>query len=236
MGRGRRAALLAGTLGVAAICGALGAWQSARYLEAREWIAASSARMQEPPIPLDDALADPAGAEWRRVVAAGRLETRETVLLEHQSRMRADGRALESGVKVITPLRTAQGALLLVDRGFLSAERADAFRAGDVPPGEWILVGVLRALERRTLHGTRVARRERWHRVDLAGLEAQLGETLLPWLLVQTEAGPGATPEPVPPAPAARVDHRNYAITWFGVAAVALGAGGAAAWRAARAP
>lgn len=229
----RRGALLGGALIVSAVCGGLGIWQSLRYVEAGEWMRESAARMREPVLPLEDALRDPAAAEWRRIVAAGRLELERTVLLLHQTRERPDGRSLESGVKAITPLRTAQGALLLVDRGFVADTEAEALLASnlDEDVADARVVGVLRPLALRPLPDVPVAPRRRWHRIDLAGLQAQLGEPLLPWLLVRVEPSVGAGPQAIAPRPTPRVDHLNYAITWFSIASVALVGGVAVAWR-----
>ncbi len=208
-------------LAVSAICAGLGTWQGARYARARAWIARSEARMREAPATLQDSIRAP-DAEWRRVVAEGVFEPTETVLLEHQSRERPDGRSLESGVKVITPLRTDSG-LLLVDRGFLPAPSVSGFLAADPasPTDHERVEGVLRPLQRRRLPAP-VERRLRWHRVDLAGLEQQLGEPLLPWLLIRIDAPGPPHPEPIAPRPTPRVDHLNYAITWFSISAIAL--------------
>lgn len=212
-----RWAVLAGGVAVGAACAGLGTWQVQRHAEKRAWIAAMSERMAQPPLPLAAALGEPGAAEYRRVVARGQYRLDDTVLLLHQRR------GLQSGVRALTPLAVRGGGRdILVDRGFVPAAEADAFLDGQRGAPEVRVEGVLRALPERELASGAVERRTRWHNLQPAALERQLGRELEPWLLVSAGSGADTPPLPTPVEPTSTVNHVYYAIQWYAIAAVAL--------------
>ena len=60
--------------------------------------------------------------EWRRVTVHGTWDDQHTVVLKYQTR---DAGA---GVEVVTPLVTASGDAVLVDRGWMATENSGASR------------------------------------------------------------------------------------------------------------
>jgi cytochrome oxidase assembly protein ShyY1 len=67
------------------------------------------------------------GQEWKRVTATGEYDVAASIFVRYQTR---DGQA---GVDVVVPLRTAEGPVLLVDRGWMAGSNRGA-DVSDVPP------------------------------------------------------------------------------------------------------
>jgi surfeit locus 1 family protein len=216
-----RPGLAALLLGAALVTAALGVWQIRRNVEKQAWIEAMRARLAAPPVDIASALADPDAFAFRRVTAEGQLRTEQSVLLDHESR------GVHEGVHLLTPLaREGHERLLLVDRGFLASNEAEEFlrrdRAGSNPHTS--VEGVIRPLSREPLPATDVPPRSRllrWNRIHVAALERQLGEPLELALLVRGPQPGVESPVGELPEPASRVDHVQYAITWFAIAAIA---------------
>ncbi|MBT2324223.1 SURF1 family protein [Variovorax paradoxus] len=216
---------------------ALGAWQ----LERRSWklqlIDRVEARVHALPV---DA---PAPAQWPRVNAAGdeyrHVRLAGTFLHDRETLVQAST-VLGAGHWVLTPLRTAQGSLVLVNRGFVPRERRDrATRAGNEPAGHVELSGLLRMTE----PGGGFLRRndpaaERWYSRDVKAIAAARGLAAVAPFFVDEDAPAPQVPGAEPRWPAAGLtviafpnNHLVYALTWFGLA---LGVA-VAAWLVARA-
>jgi surfeit locus 1 family protein len=226
-----RIGLVAVLLGAALMTIGLGIWQVRRNVEKQAWIEAMRARLAQPAVDVATALADPDAFAFRRVSAQGELRTEQSVLLDHQSR------GVHEGVHLLTPLAlTGRAKLLLVDRGFLSLREAEEFLRGDSagasPPTR--IEGVLRPLVQEPLPEGEAAPTSRllhWNRIHVAALERQIGESLEPALLVRAPEPGVESPIAELPEPASRVDHVQYAVTWFAIAAVAVAIAGRELWR-----
>ena len=126
-------------------CYLLGRWQFHRLHDRKAENAVVRVNLQAPPLPVGQVLApgrEPSGRdEWRRVEATGTYEPAASVVIRYQTR---DGAA---GVDVVTPLRTAAGPLLLVDRGWLQTGNVgvDTVDAPAPPAGRVRVVGWVRA-------------------------------------------------------------------------------------------
>lgn len=96
----------------------LGQWQFHRLHQRKADNALVARNLARPPVPADSVLrvGKPADSqdEWRRVVAHGTWDDKHTIVLKYQTR---DG---GPGVEVITPLVTASGDAVLVDRGWMA--------------------------------------------------------------------------------------------------------------------
>jgi surfeit locus 1 family protein len=203
---------------VLALLVSLGSWQVRRLGESRAWIAEMTGRMRLAAVEVTEALERPEDFTFRRVVAEGRYDPAETVLLERQYRERA------AGVHVLTPLRlTERPRALLVDRGFVPLAEVNRFLATDTATGMQRVQGILRAARRRELPDRETTRQLRWHRPDVAGIERQLPYPLESALLIRGDDGSGSLPLGETPEPGARVNHLHYAITWYGTAVALLG-------------
>jgi surfeit locus 1 family protein len=196
----------------------LGFWQVRRLHEKERSIALARARLALPPVPLDRALADPARHAWRRVQAEGTYAAAETVLLPE--------RRGERGARVLTPLvvsglRAADGrqAAILVDRGWLPDREADRYLREEPRAGRVQVVGSLVPLEDEPPFPGSAPRRRRLISFRLGVLRAQISVPLVSALLQRGDARDGDLPKGEWAIPRMRVDHLQYALTWFALAA-----------------
>jgi len=125
-------------------CYLLGRWQFHRLHDRETSNTQITRNLKAPPAPVADVLrvGRPAGAaaEWRKVTATGTYLPDESVIVRYQTR---DG---TSGVDVVTPLRTSDGPLLLVDRGWMQTSNvaSRAVHPPAPPTGQVTVVGYTR--------------------------------------------------------------------------------------------
>lgn len=227
---------LAGVL-LFALFAALGAWQ----IERRAWklalIERVEARVHATPVDV------PEPARWPRINAADdeyrHVRLAGVFLHERETLVQASTK-LGPGHWVLTPLRTVQGPVVLVNRGFVPAERRErATRSGNEPAGEVRLTGLLRISE----PGGGFLRRndpaaDRWFSRDVQAIAAARGlADVAPFFVDEDAPAPQpAGAEPRWPVGGLTVivfhnSHLVYALTWFGLALGVL----LAAWLVARA-
>jgi surfeit locus 1 family protein len=134
--------VIAGTLAVLffVLFVALGTWQVKRRVWKLDLIARVEQRVHAPPA------AAPAPAEWPNVTAAAdeyrHVVATGTFLDDSQTLVQAVT-DLGAGYWVLTPLRLADGSIVLVNRGFVAADDRDRVRPGTtaqptspmIPPG-----------------------------------------------------------------------------------------------------
>jgi surfeit locus 1 family protein len=217
---------------------ALGTWQLERRSWKLELIDRVEGRVHAPPT---DA---PRPAQWPRVNAADdeyrHVRLTGTFLHERETLVQAST-VLGPGHWVLTPLQTAQGSVVLVNRGFVPPERRErATRAANAPTGEIEITGLLRMTE----PGGGFLRRndpagERWFSRDVQAIAAARGLAPVAPFFVDEDA-PRSRPqdtkaEPRWPAAGLTViafpnNHLVYALTWYALALMVAGA----AWLVAR--
>jgi cytochrome oxidase assembly protein ShyY1 len=123
----------------------LGEWQFDRLEEREQRNAWTERNLAADPAPVDAVLAVdqpvPPEREWTRIEATGEYDADATVVVRYQTR---DG---EAGVDVVTPLVTADGTAVLVDRGWVPTDNTGALPSDlpQPPPGEVDVVGWVRA-------------------------------------------------------------------------------------------
>lgn len=206
-------------IGIAVAFVNLGMWQLRRWEEVRAENVLVGARMAEPPVALDEALAGD-GAEWRRVTATGVYRPAQEVLLSPR------GRNGQPGHEVLTPLDLGDGRVLLVDRGWVPFEEDTPPVAAAPPPADGVTVeGWLR--EGRTASRALPRDAERVLIVsdaDTALLDGQVDGDVLPLWLVQSAPAPpdGALPRLVPAPTLDEGSHLSYAMQWFAFTAIGL--------------
>jgi cytochrome oxidase assembly protein ShyY1 len=211
-------------LAVAALAMSLGNWQTRRgdmteAIEAR-WDAAAAARPTT--LASGSEAAAVAAALPRRVAAHGSFAPEATVFV--------DNRALEgvAGFYVVTPLRLADGSVVLVNRGWLPRDPRDPARIPPLatPSGPAAIEGLavsrvprlleLASAQRATLPGI-------WPNMDYDEYERASGLRVARFVVQQTsDTGDGL--RRVWPRPAAGVEkHRGYALQWYGLALLSAG-------------
>jgi len=210
-----------GAIVMAVLLVALGLWQ----LQRREWkhelIAQVEARVHAAPVPA------PGPAEWPRLSAARdayRHVTAEGRLLRDRETLVRATTTLGSGYWVMTPLRTAEGTIL-INRGFVPPERRDPAARGEEGGEENVRVtGLLRLTEPGGgfLRANEPAA-ERWYSRDVAAIAERRGLDNVAPFFIDAEAGPDPARYPVGGLTVIHFPdhHLVYALTWFGLALLA---------------
>ena len=218
---------------VLAFC-ALGVWQVNRLAWRNRDLAEKSARTLLEPITLAEAIRDPRGTAFRRVVARGRFELVDSVIVGPVER------GQDLGGRLLTPLRE-DGApddapRVLVDRGWIPQSAFQRFLPPDegapaAESGPVEVHGLALELATRDAHpGARADRKTYQARFNpdrpgvVAKLGAQIPYPLAPVMVQSAEPEAGGLPIGEPAKPVSPVDHLSYAITWFSVAALSLAA------------
>ncbi|WP_426572463.1 SURF1 family protein [Aquihabitans sp. McL0605] len=207
----------------------LGIWQLHRLQEKRDRNARVTARSEEPVAQAGD-LAAPGqygkvgGLEFRRATATG------TYLGDQQVLVRGRSNDSAPGSWVLTPLRLSDGTALVVNRGWISnSGEYDAVpKRFAAPTGEVTVTGLVRETETRGSFGSvdpKTGTLTDLARADVARLDQQVDEDLLPYVLqlqVQKPAIRAADPEPVPAPALDEGPHLSYALQWFSFSLMTL--------------
>jgi surfeit locus 1 family protein len=195
----------------------LGTWQLDRLAWKEGLIAQRQGAMAAPAIPLPETFPDPKALEYRRVWVEGRFRHDRELYLT--SRFYRD----KPGYQVITPLVLADGATVLVNRGFVPLAAKDpATRPAGQVTGTVRVEGVVRL---SAAPGWFTPDNEPagnlWFYPDVAQMAAAAG--LAGVRPVFVEAGPAPNPGGLPIGGQTQVDlpndHLQYAITWYSLAA-----------------
>ncbi|SPH24971.1 hypothetical protein DEA8626_04004 [Defluviimonas aquaemixtae] len=214
-------ALVIGAAGIAVLM-ALGFWQARRLAWKEGVIAAIEAQIAADPVPLSS-IATPMRESdlYRPVTVAGRTTGEELLVLSGKKGQGA-------GYEVIAVFETAEGARILIDRGFIP----ETARSDPRPPVALSVTGNLHWPEETdSFTPPPDARTGLWFARDVAAMSESLGT--LPVLVVARQIegdAQGIVPVPVGTS-AIPNDHREYAITWFSLAAVWAGMTGFLLWR-----
>ena len=213
--RGARAAALMLALAAIALLLGLGVWQVERRAGKLALIAQVEARLAAPPV------AAPGPERWAGI---GRDDAYMRVRAEGRWRRGADSFVqavtdLGGGFWVVTPLDTAGGWPLLVNRGFVPT----GARAALPPPpaGTVALTGLLRVSEPggAFLRSNRPAE-GRWYSRDVAAIAARHRVAGVAPYFVDADRGPGQWPRGGMTAVRFPNNHLVYALTWFALAAM----------------
>ncbi len=203
---------------------ALGSWQ----LERRAWKLDLIDRVQQRVHALP--VAAPGRVEWPRVSAARdeyrRVRLSGSFLHEHTTKVQAST-VLGVGHWLLTPLRTADGSVVLINRGFVaSRQREPAAVAAAGPAGTVSVTGLLRVSE----PGGFFLRRNdpaagRWHSRDVEAIAAARGLSgVAPYFidaaasLQQVDGSVEATPIGGLTVTDFPNNHLVYALTWYALA------------------
>ena len=218
---------------------ALGGWQVQRLSWKQALIARVEQQLQAPPVPVPGPSAWPGinrtADEYRRVQLSGRFDHERETLVRAST-------ALGSGFWVLTPLQTASGFWVLINRGFIPTEQRNSL-AERAEAGEQRVSGLLRLSEAGgTLLQANDALAGRWYSRDVAaiaaskGLTAAAGATIAPYFVDAALADDGAATKTGswPRAGLTVLNFHNnhvvYAVTWFVLAAMVAAAAAYLFW------
>ena len=200
----------------------LGEWQFGRLDDRREQNTVVEANAHRDPVPVGEVMApgEPLAAdeEWTVVEATGTYAVSDTVVVRYRTR---DG---IGGVNAVVPLVTADGAALLVDRGWMATDnRAIGPEELPAPPqGEVTITGWARAdgtgeSTEVTDHSTRAISSE-------AIGEALDREVYGGFVVLRSEEPEPAEPlEPGEPPDLSEGPHFFYGLQWWFFGVLALG-------------
>jgi surfeit locus 1 family protein len=201
----------------------LGTWQLERKAWKEGLIEALAERTNAQPMPLPSperwATLDPASDEFRRVrFAATIAPDREALVYSSGSSVRPD--VSGPGYWVFAPAELSGGGVVVVDRGFLPGGQQDP-KTHAPTAGQLDLVGALRWPEPRGLFAPAddPAHNLYFVRDHLAMAQAKGWGKVAPFYLdLETSTGP--LPRAGRLTPTLRNEHLQYALTWYGLAAV----------------
>ena len=196
----------------------LGVWQLERLQWKLELIARVNHNLQAAPVSLDDG-ATPQ-SDYQRVALTGRFDGKEAYAFATD----------ETGAPVyhvLVPLTASNGRTFMVDRGIVPREKLDpATRPAGLLTGTVRLVGVWRTPDAPGSFTPPPDLAHRiWYARDVRGIAKADGVTLAAPVIIEADAtpNPGGWPKGGQTVVAFRNEHLQYAITWFGLAAVLLG-------------
>lgn len=225
----RRGLLVPGvaTAACVALFASLGLWQLRRLDWKEALIARIETRAAAPAVPLPPPAAwrdlAPDDYAFRRVTARGAFAGRDALVFA--GAVSLDRGPAQPGYSVLTPFRLADGATVLVDRGFTPIETAEAGAHAPPPAGEVELVARMRPPGRRGLFTPAdEPARLRFFTTDAAAIAPALGLAEAAPFTLDAEALPGAAagwPRPIARVETPPNNHLSYALTWFGLAATA---------------
>jgi surfeit locus 1 family protein len=206
---------------------ALGTWQVQRRTWKLDLIARVQGRVHAPAVPA------PGAAEWARVDATNseyrHVRVTGTLLNDSETLVQALTE-LGAGFWVLTPLRQADGTIVLVNRGFVPPERRERGAHGAGAATAAVdLTGLLRMSEpggsflRRNDPG-----QERWYSRDVQAIGAARGLRQVAPYFVDADGGAADAGGVAPVGGLTVVTFRNahlqYAITWYALALLVVAA------------
>jgi surfeit locus 1 family protein len=209
----------------------LGTWQLQRKAWKEGLIAALNAQLALPPTGLPPRAVwrsfDQQDSEYRRVTLTVTLDNAEEALVfAAPSAFRPD--VTSPGYWVFTPARLADGAVVMVNRGFVPEGRQDPItRAEGQLPGPLQIVGVMRwPEERHWFTPNDEPAHNLWFARDpqviaaAKGLGQSLGSVAPFYIEQESPAPPGGLPQPGKLVVKLPDNHLQYALTWYGLAVV----------------
>ncbi len=207
---------------------ALGTWQVKRLFWKLELIDQVDQRVNAPAAPAPGPSQWPqlqtAHDEYRHVQASGTFLHAQETLVQANT-------VLGGGFWVLTPLKLADGTVLLVNRGFVPPEMRDrASRQASEPRSATTVTGLLRMSE----PGGAFLRSNdpaagRWYSRDVQAISAAHGLGRVAPYFVDEQASPSVGAAQAWPVGGLTViafknHHLVYAITWYALALMVLGA------------
>lgn len=200
---------------------ALGVWQVERRAWKLDLIAKVDRRIHAAPAAM------PGRQEWPSVNARDDAYRHVRVrgrFIAHKDTLVKAVTELGGGFWVLTPLRTDAGVIVLVNRGFVPADRRDDI---GLPPGEVDVSGLLRVTEPggAFLRSNDPAA-DRWFSRDVQAIARAHDLRHVAPFFIDADAAGAAVPEgPVGGLTVVSFpnNHLVYALTWFGLAAMLAG-------------
>jgi surfeit locus 1 family protein len=203
---------------------ALGIWQLFRLAEKEQQLAEIAERAKAPPISLSEVLARRdrgSDIEFEAVKIRGAFDH----AYERHKLATFEG---SPGWQIITPFKTDEGIVVLVDRGVVPADLKDAAKRNENPaPVELSAVVRAHGQERGFFDPDNDADGNLWHWWDVPAMLSSVAIAtdlqVAPFILQALPGSdPNRFPRPAPPEVQFTNNHLQYALTWFAFAATLL--------------
>ncbi|RMF08368.1 MAG: SURF1 family protein [Alphaproteobacteria bacterium] len=203
----------------------LGTWQLQRLAWKQDLIASIKARSTAEPLTLEEAIRRYAAGEdveFFPLRLRGRFDHANE---KHLYRVETG----KAGWRILTPLHTRQGRIVMVDRGFVPDElKAPERRKEGLLEGEREVIGQLRyAAGQGMFTPDNVPQENIWYWPDLRAMARESGisrERLVPFYVEdRNKAVPGGWPRGAPRNAELPNRHLEYAITWYSLALALIG-------------
>jgi len=230
--------LIALSLAALVVLVSLGNWQVRRLAWKEDLLATIDTRIHAEPVPLAVALAQTPAVEDMEYLP---VTVEGTFLPGTEQHVLSTWKGA-SGWNIYQPLRTGDGAILFVNRGFVPYDRKEpAKRPESLPEGEQALSGLARlplAGKPGFLVPDNNPAKNEYYWKDLAAMTEAAGlqdENVLPLFV---DAGSYGDPLKLPIGGVTNVDlpnsHLQYAVTWYGLAMALACVVGVFLWRRVR--
>lgn len=203
----------------------LGVWQLQRLDWKADLIARIEARVAASPVAMPASIDDPAAWDYRRVRVHGRFLPRSALILLNRTHDGRPGGHLVAAFER-TDTGTADGPAvgppILIDRGWVPDTTA-AVTAWPVPDGDVFVEGILRTPPPPGwFQPDNDPIAQQWYWLDLPAMADALGVAPAPPMILEAAGGDGPPPIGDQTRLALPNDHLQYALTWFGLAAVLI--------------
>jgi surfeit locus 1 family protein len=206
---------------------ALGTWQLQRKTWKEALIATLTERLAAPPVapPAPDSWThlNPASDEYRRVKFTAAFDNgNEALVYAAASAFRPD--VTGRGYWVFTPARLPDGAVVIVNRGFIPEDRKDiAARAAGEIDGAVEIAGAMRWPDARNWFSPADdPAHNLWFARDPSAIATakKIGPVSPFYVEQELPMPPGGWPQPGKLVAQLRNEHLQYAVTWYGLALV----------------
>jgi cytochrome oxidase assembly protein ShyY1 len=199
---------------------ALSNWQWHRLQDRQEVNAEIQAQINKEPIPITELIVDidgaksvPEDSQWRTVEITG------VWLQDNQVLVRKKSLESDLGLWVVTPLKLADGTIVMINRGWTAAANSavDSPVVSDVPGGKIEVLGRLRDVTERTKPAPTDLPEGQVDRI-VPNEIVDSPETLTNAYVEMTASRPESRTSEIRSLPAPEVTegaHRSYAIQWI---------------------
>lgn len=195
----------------------LGTWQLHRLEWKRTLLHEIASHMARPPVAFPDQMEKPEDWAYRRVRLTGVFDH------AHEIYLFSPGPKGGAGYQVITPLRRNQGAVILVNRGWVPTHLKDpATRATGQLKGSVSLTGVIRPKAQPNMFSP-ANRPDQgiWYWRDIPSMARHLKMQVAAVVVdADATANPGGWPQGGQTIIDVPNNHLDYALTWYGLAVV----------------
>ncbi|MCX6015204.1 MAG: SURF1 family protein [Chloroflexales bacterium] len=202
----------------------LGVWQFDRHIQRITHNQLISDRMHMTALPISQLIVLPsADRDFRRVSAVGQYDAAHQILWRNRSY------AGRTGFQILTPLQSDDGAVVLVNRGWVPYESVNtAWSTQFAPPmGLQTVIGVWRESQASstTVDEAPLVNgwRDKWFLITIPAIQSQIPLPLAPGFIdVQPDGSPQAANQPIPifTTDMGMGSNLSYAIQWFGFAVI----------------